>query len=180
MKKLLLLLLLLTSSGIFAQEKDHYIAVLSGLDIGNASSGGKYTTYNPELNIITKFIMVGKGVEVNVLYERFEAINFSKYGFGIGYQLPLYGRLGNTVLKTTFIPSIEPCLIDRWGEEWEVSSSHLSIGANASFRWFFNDNLGAEILLNAIPRTDLKARYPEINSNVPIVYSSYICLIYKL
>lgn len=166
------LLLLLVTTCLFAQ-KEGYIALMSGLDVRNATVGSAPTQNKPELDIIAKFIMVGKDIEVNVLYERFEAISFAKYGFGVGYHFPLYSKYG----KTVFIPSIEPCLIDRWGEEWQVSSSHLSIGANASLRWFFTDHLGAELLFNALPRTDLKARY---GGDLTVVTSGYACLIYKI
>jgi len=161
------LLLILFTSLIFAQEKEHYIAVLGGLDVKNTA-------------VISKFLMVGKNVEVNIVYERFNSISFSKFGFGIGYQIPLYAYFGMTEIKTVFIPSVEPCLIDRWGSEWQTSSSHLSIGVNGSFRWFLTEHLGTEILINALPRTDLKARYPEINSSVPVTVTGYLCLIYKI
>lgn len=167
MKKYLLILI---SSFVLAQEKDHYVAVLTGLDVKNAT----------ELDVVTKFIMVGQGFEVNIVFESFQKISFSKFGFGVGYQIQLYAYIGNKEIKTVFIPSVEPSLINRWGEEWQCSSSHLSIGLNASFRWFFNDHLGAEILINALPRTDLQARYPEINSNAPVVVSGFACLVWKI
>lgn len=182
--KLIVLLLLLSTTVLFAQsnksEREHYLAVSVGFDLKNATFGSEATKYKASGDFLGKFSMVGNNIEVNVGYERFNEISFSKYTIGVGYHFPLYGRVGNNVIKTVLIPSIEPTIINRWGEEWESSSSHLSIGLNLGVKWDLTEHLSTEILINSLPRTDLKARYPEKHdTTIPIVNSFYAMLIYR-
>jgi len=162
------------------KEQEHYLAFSAGLDIKNATIGSKATGDKAALDMLYQFAIVSKGIEVNLGYERFNAISFEKFTFGVGYHFPLYGRIGNKVIKTVLIPSIEPTLIGRWGDEWECRSSHLSIGGNLALRWNLSDKTAVELLSNFLPRTDLYARYPEMHSSVPIVPSYYLKLIYKI
>lgn len=165
-----------------AQNKDQegYIYFSGAIDIRNAVIGSEPTNNKPALDVLYQFGMVGQNIEVNIGYERFNAISFDKFTFGVGYHFPLYGRIGNSVIKTVFIPSIEPTLIGRWGDEWQCSSSHLSIGGNLALRWHLSDKTALELLSNFLPRTDLSSRYPEIHSNVPVVPSYYLKFIYKI
>jgi hypothetical protein len=165
-----------------AQTKDqeHYIYFSGAFDIRNATIGSNSTTEKPALDLLYQFGMVGQNIEVNIGYENFNSIHFDKYSIGVGYHFPLYGRIGNTVIKTVLIPSIEPTLIGRWGDEWQTTSSHLSIGGNLSLRWHLSDKTAIELLSNFLPRTDLYSRYPELHSSVPIVTSYYLKLIYKI
>jgi hypothetical protein len=165
-----------------AQTKDqeHYLYVSGSIDIRNATVGSDPTNNKPAADLLYQFGMVGQNIEVNIGYETFKAIHFDKYTIGVGYHFPLYGRIGNTVIKTVFIPSIEPTLIGRWGDEWQCRSSHLSIGGNLSLRWHLSDKIGVEWLTNFLPRTDLSSRYPELYSSVPIVISNYLKIIYKM
>jgi hypothetical protein len=165
-----------------AQPKDqeHYLAFSAGFDIRNATIGSKVTTEKPAFDLLYQFAMVSKNIEVNIGYERFNDICFDKMTFGVGYHFPLYGRIGNTVIKTVLIPSIEPTLIGRWGNEWECRSSHLSIGGNLALRWHLSDKIALELLSNFLPRTDLSARYPEIHSSVPVINSYFLKIIYKI
>jgi len=180
-KKIKTILLLLFSFISLGQtkQKDAYIAMLFGVDVRNAIVGSNPTNNLPEADLITKLVLVGEGFEVNVAYERFNAIGFSKLGVGVGYHIPLYSYVFGKEIKTVFIPSIEPCTIDRWEKHSGVRGWY-SVGINASLRWFVSDRIGFEILLNALPRTDLKRMYPELHNTVPIVYSTYVCIIYKL
>jgi hypothetical protein len=161
-------------------EKEAYLAFSTSIDIRNAIIGSKPTGNKPAIDLLYQFAMVGQNLEVNIGYESFNKIHFDKYTIGVGYHFPLYGRIGNTVIKTVLIPSIEPTIIDRWGKEWQTTSSHLSIGGNVALRWKLNQNLGIELLTNALPRTDLSAHYPTINKNIPIVVSEHFKIIYIL
>jgi len=165
-----------------AQTKDqeHYLYFSSAIDIRNATIGSEATTQKPALDLLFQFGMVSQNIEVNLGYEQFKAICFDKMTFGVGYHFPLYGRIGNTVIKTVLIPSIEPTIIGRWGEEWQCRSSHLSIGGNLALRWHFSDKIGLELLSNFLPRTDLSSRYPEVNPTAPIIISNYLKFIYKI
>ena len=134
----------------------------------------------PALDVLYQFAMVGQNIEVNLGYEKFKAIYFEKYTVGVGYHFKLYGYIFNKEIKTVFIPSIEPTLIGRWGEEWQCTSSHLSLGGNLALRWHLSDKTAVEFLSNFLPRTDLHTRYPEIHSKVPIVQSYFFKIIYKI
>lgn len=83
-------------------------------------------------------------------------------------------------LKTTLIPSIEPGVIGRWGTEWQTVSSHLSLGGNLALRWNLSDKIAIEYSLHVLPRTDLNARYPELYDKIPMTYSNYFRMIYKI
>lgn len=179
MIKTLTLLLVTTLCYSQSQEKESYIAFSTAIDIKNAILGSKPTNNNPAVDLLFQFAMVGKNVEVNLGYENFNTIHFDKYTLGVGYHFPLYGYVFGKEIKTILIPSIEPTLIDRWGKEWQCTSSHLSIGGNLAFRWNLSDAIAAELLINALPRTDLSSRYPELHTTVPIIYSNYLKILYK-
>jgi len=187
-KEILFLILLLIISFLmvcngYGQSKDreHYIGFSAAFDIRNGLAGSKPTDNKPALDVFYQAIIAAPcGVEINIGYETFKTIHFEKYTMGVGYHFPLYGRIGNRVIKTTLIPSIEPTLIGRWGSEWQTTSSHLSIGGNLALRWNINDKIAVELLSNFLPRTDLKARYPELHSKVPVINSNYLKIIYKI
>lgn len=179
MKKILFLLLATTA---LAQPKEyeHYIAFSAAVDIRNATSGSSLTNDKPALDLLYQFAMVGQNFEVNIGYESFNAICFEKYTVGVGYHFTLYGYVFDKEIKTILIPSIEPTIIGRWGGEWQCKSSHLSVGGNIALRWHLSDKTAVELLCNALPRTDLSSRYPEVNSTAPIIISNYVKIIYKL
>lgn len=177
-----LLLAICFCSSIYGQkdEKETYIAFSTGVDIRNAIVGSKATGNKPALDVLYQFAMVGQNIEVTINYERFNTIHFDKFSFGVGYHFPLYARIGNSTVKTILVPSVEPLtLINRWGGGWS-SNSHLALGAvNLAFRWNLSDKIAIEWLNNALPRTDLSARYPQLNTSAPIVVSSYAKVLYK-
>lgn len=162
------------------KETENYLAFSTGFDVRNSIVGSPATGNKPELDLIYQFEMISQNIDVNIGYERFNSIGFQKYTIGVGYHFPLYGRIGNKVIKTVLIPSIEPTIIDRWGNEWQTTSSHLTIGANIGLRWHLSDKTAVELQTNFLPRTDLKARYPELHNSVPIVTSCYLKFIYKI
>lgn len=186
-------ILLLVSVIAFAQnEKENYLSFSGALDARNLVSGSEPTNNKSGLNYFLQFAMVSRNFEINVGYERFDMIQFSKNTIGLGYHIPLYARIGSMNIKSVIIPSIEPTLINRWGN-WgggisdEQKSSHLSIGANLAYRIHISDSIAVEYLFNALPRVDINAMYGNSNwkerrsiNGVPIVGSNYIKLVYKI
>lgn len=178
-EKAILIVMLFLNCTVFSQE--HYIAFSAAVDIKNGISGSTPTGNKPALDVFYQAsIITPCNVEINIGYESFNKIHFDKYTMGVGYHFPLYGRIGNSVIKTTLIPSIESTLIGRWGKEWQTTSSHLSIGGNLALRWNINDAIAVELLTNFLPRTDLKARYPEKHQKIPVITSNYFKIIYKI
>lgn len=179
MKKTILILML--SFTCFAQ-KEGYIYFSGAIDIKNATLGSNPTKNKPELDLLYQFGLVGNNVEVNIGYESFKAIDFDKYSVAIGYHFPLYGNFFSKQIKTVLIPSIEPCIINRWsnwaggiGDRTQISG-HLSIGLNASLRWKLKDKIYLEFLSSVLPRTDLNAMYGGKN----YVYSNYLKMLYTV
>jgi hypothetical protein len=174
MKKIIILLLLATS----AQSQ---VYVSTGIDVRNIITGSEPTKMTPSLDAIIKVHLVGKHVECTVQYENFNKIGFEKFAFGAGYQFPLYGYFFGGVVKTTVIPSIEPTLIMRHktsnSGDFDSKSSHLALGGSMGIRWDLSDKFAIGIIGNALYRTDLSAKY---NTKVPIVYSNYLTVFYKL
>lgn len=168
---------------MFAQQKDkeHYIAFSTAIDIRNAITGSDASCSTPALNLLFQASIISPvNVEINIGYESFKEAHFDKYTFGIGYHFPLYGYFLGRQVKTTLIPSIEPSIMGRWGTEWQTVSSHLSLGGNLALRWNLSDEIAIEYLLNVLPRTDLNARYPELYDKIPMAYSNYFKMIYKI
>ncbi|RTY84646.1 hypothetical protein EKM05_14180 [Flavobacterium sp. GSP27] len=192
-KTVIILAVILATCNSYSQtEKDNYISFSGGLDLRNAIIGSDPTNDKSAINYNLQFSMVDRNVEVSVGYESFNKIQFDKYFIGLGYHFPLYLYAFQRSIKTTFIPSIEPTLINRWGTwgggiSFNEPSSHLSIGTNLSFRWDVNDKFAFEYSLNALPRTDLKAKYGDLSAKnrlsidgVGIIGSSFVKFIWKL
>jgi hypothetical protein len=160
----------------------------------NAILGSAPTNNEPALDLLVQFSMVSRNVEINIGYEAFPRLDFSKYTIGVGYHTHLYGNLFRRVIHTVFIPSIEPTLINRHGD-WgggighRQESSHLSFSLSLGLRWNLSDDIAVEYLFNALPRTDLKAMYGKdlditngkaSISGVPIIGSNFIKVVYKI
>ncbi|MGL5112300.1 MAG: hypothetical protein ACRC6O_06650 [Flavobacterium sp.] len=188
-----ILILLLAYACSFGQsDKENYISFSGALDARNLVSGSEPTNNKSGFNYLLQFAMVSRNFEVNVGYERFSMIQFSKYTIGFGYHIPLYARIGNMQLKSCIIPSVEPTLINRWGNwgggiAFDQKSSHLSVGGNLAYRIHISDSLAVEYLFNVLPRVDINAMYGNSNwkerrstSGIPIVGSNYFKLVYKL
>ncbi|MEM0575670.1 hypothetical protein [Flavobacterium polysaccharolyticum] len=187
------LFLLLVSTIAFAQsDKENYLSFSGALDARNLISGSDPTNNESALNYLLQFAMVSKNFEINVGYERFSMIQYSKNTIGFGYHIPLYARIGAMNIKSTIIPSIEPTLINRWGK-WgggistEQKSSHLTVGANLAYRIHISDSIAIEYLFNALPRVDLCAMYGSASTKdkksangIPIIGSNYFKLVYKI
>jgi len=176
--RLSIIVALLSLQTVAAQ--DNYIGFSAGSDIKNA---GK--------DLIFQVNMVSSDVEINASYESHAALDFTKYSFGLGYHFPLYAYPFGNEVRTVFVPSIEPSLINRTGDwggglDQNETSSHLSIGLNLALQWSINDYLSVEYCFNALPRTDLKTKYPDSIKNytniggVPIVGSNFLKIVYKI
>jgi hypothetical protein len=176
------ILLLLLSTITFAQprkfEKQYYY-FSAAFDFRNSIAGSPATNYQSELDALYQLGIVSQNIEVNIGYENFSAIFFSKYSVGTGYHFPLYAYPFGHEIKTVLVPSLEADMINRWGNEWESKSTHYTIGANIGLRWHFSDTLAGELLYNALPRTDLAARYPKLNPTTPVINSFFGKIIYK-
>jgi hypothetical protein len=160
------------------KDKENYISFSTGLDVKNLIVGSKPTNNEPALNLFYQLSLVSNNVELNIGYENFNRIKFDKYTIGVGYHFPLHGNVFNKKTKIVMVISIEPSIINRWGDNWGTVSSHLTIGGNIGFRMLITDEVGVEFLVNALPRTDLSSRYPETNPTIPIIYSNFIKVYY--
>ncbi|CAM2883470.1 hypothetical protein SAMN05444143_102253 [Flavobacterium succinicans] len=187
------LILLLVSVFTFAQsDKENFIAFSGAVDARNLFLGSEPTNYKSGINYLLQFAMVSRNYEVNVGYESFSITQFSKFTIGFGYHIPLRFNIGSLLIKSTIIPSMEPTLINRWGNwgggiSYDQKSSHISVGGNLAYRINISDSIAIEYLFNVLPRVDLNAMYGDGSwdnrrslNGIPLVGSNYFKLIYKL
>ncbi|WP_148103998.1 hypothetical protein [Flavobacterium sp. LS1P28] len=186
MIKLITIVVALFVTKLTAQ--DNYLAFSVAFDVRNTIMGSEPTNNESAKDFLVQFSMVSKDVEVNIGYETFPRLDFSKYTIGVGYHTHFYVNLFRRVIHTVFIPSIEPTLINRngdWGGGigYNQESSHLSLGLNLGLRWDLSDDIAVEYLFNALPRNDLKAMYGNTMditngkasvSGIPIIGSNFI------
>lgn len=188
---LILVLILVTCNSNSQTEKDNYISFSGGLDVRNAIIGTDPTNNKSAIDYFLQFSIVHRNIETSVGYENFTKIRFDRYFIGIGYHFPLYLSAWQKNIKTTFIPSIEPSLVNRWGTwqeglNFKEPSSYFSVGGNLAFRWDINDEFAFEYSFNALPRTDLKTKYGDLSlkNNLSdgdgIVGSSFVKFIWKI
>lgn len=131
-------------------------------DVRNAIIGSTPTNNKPEMDFILRAgVISNKGLKVGILFEKFDAIGFNKYGFEIGQ------RIGNEKLQ--LIPAVEL----GWIERCKMNS--WTVGANTEILYFLNNNLGITATCNLSWRTDLNEMYGGNNWK----FSNYIGLIYK-
>lgn len=191
-KTLIILALMLVKCHLYSQtKKDNYISFSGGLDLKNAIIGNDQTNNKSAIDYYLQFSIVYRNIETSVGYESFTKIQFERYFIGIGYHFPLYLSAWQKKFKTTFIPSIEPSLVNRWGTRPEglsfnESSSNFSIGGNLAFKWDINDEFAVEYSFNALPRTNLKAKHGDLsvknhlNDGDGIIGSSFVKFIWKV
>ena len=170
MKKLILLLLIANVT----QSQNIYFS--AGIDVRNSISGSKATNNKSELDLNFKFGLVSnKGVEITINYEKFNAIDFSRFAFGVGQQIEL-------TEKIKVVPTIEYGLINRsgnWGgglSQDEGKSSHLGFGFSLPIRYEINDKFAVELQSQLLQRTDINTKYGGNN----FVLSNFINLVYKI
>lgn len=177
MKKTLILLLFTTLS--YSQN----IYVSAGIDVRNAIVGSDATDSKPALDYIVRFGMIGTiphhitTLEVQVGYERFERLDYSRSFFGLGVQLYPFKNV-------TVIPTIEPSLIDRWsnwggGLDTELKSSHLTVGVSLAVRYEVSYHISLEAQSCLLPRTDVYTMYPSLHNSVPIVVNNSLSILYR-
>jgi hypothetical protein len=156
------IILLLVSAFGFSQP---YVS--TSLDARNGIIGSDPTKNKAELDILIRagvvaFEGVGKNVKVGFVYEKFNAIDFKKYAFEIGYNFD-----GTRVVIQ---PSLEFGFIER------DYLNYWTYGGNLDFIYYFRDsNIGLIATCNLSSRTDLNALYGGNNYK----FSNYIGLIYK-
>ena len=172
-------------------SQDNYISFSAGLDTGNAIGAG-VTDNTAQLNYVVQFAMVASNIEVNLGAEIFPVLDLKRYSLGVGYHFPLYAYIKRNEIKTTFIPALEPSLIDRYdtwggGLSGDNKSSHMTLALNLALQWDLNDNLSIQYAANFLPRTDLKSKYPEKMwnedikvANTPVSISNFIKLVYRI
>jgi len=183
------LLFLLLPTIVFSQ--DNYMSFSAGVDINNIVGAG-VTDNSSQLNYVVQFTMVSQNIEVSLGTEAFPVLDLRRYFVGAGYHFPLYAYVSRNEIKTTFIPSIEPSLIDRhgtWGGglSGDNKSSHLSMALNLALQWDISDSFSIQYSANFLPRTDLKTKYPadmwneKIKvANTPVTTSNFIKLVYRI
>ena len=170
MKKLILLLLIANAS----QSQNLYFS--AGIDVRNAIAGSKPTNNKSELDLNFKFGLVSnKGVEITINYEKFNAIDFNRFAFGVGQQIEV-------TEKIKVVPTLEYGLINRsgnWGggfSQDDVKSSHLGFGFSLPIRYEINDYFAIELQSQLLQRTDINTKYGGNN----FVLSNFVNLVYKI
>jgi hypothetical protein len=165
-------------TGICYSQANVYISI--GVDIKSATFGTKYTNFKPKPDLLFNFGMIGGNTEVGFGYESFTAIDFSKYFFNVAHHFPLYLDIGNTILKPVIIASIEPTIISRDGMCFGLGVLPFTWGGNLAVRYELSYHFSVELECNALARTDLCYYYPKINPTVPINFSDYFKILYRL
>lgn len=165
MKKLILIFVLLSS---LTYSQKQYINISA--DVRNGIAGSNATTNKPALDILILGGVTDKrGITVEIGYERFKAIGFSKTFIGLGYT---FINLNKTLECTT---TIEPTYIDRnWGGEYG-RITYKSLGASIRLTYNISENLGVSLLENVLLRTDNAHRY---DISPPKVFSTYLGITY--
>ncbi len=193
LKRLFTLLLAASCCTCRAQERDNYAAFSVGVDVKNATIGSTPTNSRPALDYLVQASVVHENMELSLGYEAFAKLDFSKYSLNLAYHFPLYTYPFGYEVKTVFIPGIEPTFISRyrnWGGGLGHESdnkTYFSVGLNLALRWDFDDNWSVEYLFNALPRTDLKDKFPseswygksKIGGN-PVTGTNFLKVIYKV
>ena len=149
----------------FSQNKLEKIISL-GFEVRNCTIGSNPTNNKAELDVIVNFTFIKKKIETGFGYESFKAIGFNKYTFSIGRQIKITEDL-------KLIPALEFTDIQR---SKEIKGYYLSLAGNLALRHKINNSFEVELLINALPRTDLLIEYDDFR----IVYSNYLKLVYKL
>jgi hypothetical protein len=170
-KAILLLLFTVVSYG----QKQPYVYFSFSTDVKNAIFGSEPTKNKPELNYIAQFTMVGNNyIEIGIGYEEFKTINYSRYFISCGYQFQITD-------KVKLIPSIEPSIINRWGNwgngiDYNQKASFLSLSGSINLQHKLNDEFSIGLNFNSSLRPDTKAMYNTNN----LVYSVFLKLNYEI
>lgn len=163
-KKMKTLIILFISVSCFSQNI--YLSV--GADVKNGILGSKPTNNKPAFDGIYRFGMIGDRIECVASYENFNRIKFDRYYLSVGYHIPITNKI-------IIIPAYEVSLINRWGNEWQTTSSHLAfLGANIAFRYKASNKISLEFLTAILNRVDLNTRYGgntfKISNSINLIY----------
>lgn len=109
-------------------------------------------------------------IDIAVGYEVFNRIGFDRYFTSVGVHL-------YPTSKITIVPAYEFSIINRWGSDWGVRSSHLAVlGVNLGIRYKLSDKAEIEFLTAILDRVDLNTMYGGRTFKI----SNAVTLIYKL
>lgn len=172
----MILVFVITGTQAQISKKESYIELSAGLDLANTTIGSPPTRNKPALDFTLRGILVGSNIEVDIAYERFSEIHFTKWSLAAGYAFPLYMWAFKREIRTTFIPTIEPYnQIIRNGGDWDKKQGYMSFfgSANLGFRWQITEHWVLGTNTNFCTRNDLYDRYPEIHKKKPVVISTY-------
>jgi hypothetical protein len=161
-----LILFVLLSMNLYSQKQ--YVSIVA--DIRNGTIGSDATIKTPALDLIILGGVSDKhGITIEVGYENFKAIEFSKMYFGLGYTFIHWSK------KLECVVTIEPTYITRdWkGERGKMTYSTL--GSSIRGIYNINDSFGVSLLGNVLIRQDNAYRY---NISPPKVFSVYLGLTY--
>jgi hypothetical protein len=165
MKKIIILLVLYSINS-FSQKQ--YVSIVA--DIRNGTIGSDATIDTPALDLILLAGVTDKnGITIEIGYENFKAIEFSKMYFGLGYTFINWSE------KLECAVTVEPTYINRdWGGEIK-NVTYFTIGASARTTYNITNNFGISLLGNLLIREDNAHRY---NISPPKVFSVYLGLTY--
>lgn len=133
--------------------------ISAGVDIRNAILGSEPTNFKPAFDGIFRFGFIGSipshetEIDIAVGYEVFNRIGFDRYFTSVGVHL-------YPTSKITIVPAYEFSIINRWGGDWGVRSSHLAVlGANLGVRYKLSEKTEIEFLTALLDRVDLNTMY---------------------
>jgi len=151
------ILILLCSISMSAQP---YIQ--GTFDVRNLATGSEPTNGNSALNYQLKAGLISYNtkakIRVGVLYERFEYIDFMRYGLEIGFSQPITKRI-----------VCEPTIILSQIERKTLLKSSVSIGVGLDTIYYLTDNIGIVLTTEYITRPD----------NSTCTFSNYLGFRYK-
>jgi len=158
---------MMLSSDIKAQNVQFSVAI----DVRNGITGSDPTDNKPALDLLLGYQMIDKnGMVVGLFYESFKEIEFTKYGFTLGYQVDVSERF-------KIIPDVEFGMIIRKDfDGFEGKGSFFTIGGNATFQYDISEHFALSMKTNISKRTDLDYMYGGDNW----ILSNFAVLTYKI
>lgn len=149
MKKLIFLLLLVVTTAT-AQVK-----ITTTADIKNAIEGSKPTNNEPALNLNTAIRITDpySGFTFSVDYEVFKAIEYKKFGAGIGKTF----NSGKRWEYTTILQATQTL-------RYDYESAFISYGVLNYVDYKLNNTIYLTALLQTLKRTDIDKLYNTSNS----------------
>ncbi|MGL2986722.1 hypothetical protein ACSVH5_03920 [Flavobacterium sp. RSSA_27] len=191
MKKFLFILLI-TSISYAQRTNERFFSFSLAFDVENLIVGSKPTNFESAFNYFIQASRVSRNFEINLGYERFNRINFSKNTIGFGYHIPFSFDIGNKEINSRIILSTQPTLINRWstwggGLSENYRKSYFSVGVSFAYRLDISKSFALEYMFNALPREDIYHVYGNSGwkgrasiNGIPVVGSNFFKMVYKL